>query len=432
MNNIIYFVLLLFFNHCFAANFYPNKPYFYYTGIDQDHHSCRSAAEIYALTKQFNDFGYSGIKFSLLFHYVTNWQHMEFDEQIMKIEKNSENLNLYDKYGIFVPDYFFPENGLGTKIYDSWNKSLGNLYGFHEMTVLPESFPRWQNTDIVKVNKTFATGFASTYRTNVVQFFKEYLENNHTLVINYNSEIIQEFDHITGLLINSEVSLEKYTVEKVNHASVLVGYDDSLYENQGAFIIRNSWIDNGRRIINQKAKIEDYPDLRIMKYRISEGESLPGYYAVPYSYIENLVKNGDLNKGAFTYFKVNYQKVFEDYIKFHDYKIHTIPFLCESKLNDFKNRYRKREFHQRMLRSQMTQIGNIFGYALLTTSPNKNQVKEFLNGDYDHFYCGESDDKPYKGVSYEKLLEFSETLEGPTGWFTWNNVFKEFYKSMNK
>lgn len=105
-----------------------------------------------------------------------------------------------------------------------------------------ETFYRNSDADIASFVKIPSNPNTDEAKENKINLLKEMIINNGAVTYNYNTNIKQNISDITGT-INNKVS------NGTNHTTVLVGWDDSFDknhfkvspENNGAFIMKNSW-----------------------------------------------------------------------------------------------------------------------------------------------------------------------------------------------
>ncbi len=207
------------------------------------------------------------------------------------------------------------------------------------------------------------------------------------------------FDHISGVPNTNNLPLSK-----MDHAVAILGFDDELK----SFIVRNSW--NDKDALN-----ESFNHNSSGPFKIKMGiYSLPGYYLIPYDYIDKIVEN-------------NHSEGLETLrVRFDSYQILQWNNELEKKLFTYlalyschssKEVYKKLDFLQRKLNttnSLKEEIKSIFGYNSSSISilnfakfsvsrlanPNSQNYMNYLksviefyknkNGVLNNYYCKDS------------------------------------------
>jgi hypothetical protein len=331
--------------------FYPKSVSTRVYGTDQGNvGDCQSHAEINALENTFSNLGL-GLRLSLFHRHAKNYVNLNAPVEMIKQKYTDTDRSLLQATGEFIPEYMWPEDGEG---YNSYSTGLRP----HPADAIEwdPDFNKQLNFNFERRTWTFHPGFQNSAEW----FFILYsVDRNDPTVISIPSALFQNipgrkpfFNHYTGMM-NESYSLDLVKDQiKANgimrgtsqnfedgfdHAVAVVGFDSSLYNNQGAIIVRNSWnMDKNSNQFMRTPSDEELVDLKKMRYKIS-GTNAPGYYAIPYAFLDDLIRYRNRKKdfAYFSSFSLNYQLFFQQYTSLQKrYSILKLPFTCDHSVFD--------------------------------------------------------------------------------------------------
>ena len=323
-----------------ADEYYPKAVSTRFFGTDQGNvGDCSAEAQTMALESAFLNRGFS-VRFSLFYRHAYNW--VGNPEQWAKnlLNLNPADVDLIHRVGPLLPEYMWPEDTLGYR---------PDRTGFR---------PRPSDSAVVDARLPSANSFG--YREDYYPFKSGYsnssglaglkakIREGAAIVLTMHGELLPGmseagglyWDTTTGLAItpySSEklgVALAKSDLNFTNgldHGVAVIGYDDTLYSDRGfsvagALIIRNSW-NNGSefaaagRTLSESQRV----DFAKMRQRLSP-INLPGFYAIPYQYILDLVQAG---VGGFIVYGIDYPRYANVYALLRaGYETVTSPYVC--------------------------------------------------------------------------------------------------------
>ena len=285
--------------------------------------SCQSEAEMTALESVFA-VKKIPVKLSTFYRHARNWIENP-DVEMHKINLSEDDKTLLKNTGALIPYYMWPEDGEG------YNPHVSGIRpGPSQVAIIDPAFPTAESLGFSKNSYVFYGNFKNTRPWTEI---KTHIDQEKAVVLSLDARVLYSFDHRTGLI------KEKSTFQfgKVNHAVAVVGYDDSLYSEPeygfsqpGALIIRNSW-NNESNAFPSMAKASDSAVLeaKLKQFRLKMFPlNLPGYYALPYAYMDQLVASG---QGSFSILELDYQTYFNAYKRFSEkYELQIAPFACDA------------------------------------------------------------------------------------------------------
>jgi hypothetical protein len=347
MKNLI-FALAFIFSVCASAEeFYRQKlPVQRFAGADQGNvTSCQAESETAALESAFAERGFS-IRLSSFYQHARIYQKrieaMANEEEKAlartkgKVRYNSEDIALLNRMGDVVPYYMLPDDTTGYS-----PRRTGTRPNLSKIMAPDASFVA---VTLTRKSMTFLPGYTNSGAT--IEQMKAYIKSGEAIILDYFPHLMMSpysfFDERTGLMKKDKL-LKDAPYDEASHGSAIVGFDDSLYADYGfstpgAFIIKNSWNDDDRRL---EAFGYDKPDaltlaaLKSMRYKLSRGGNLPGYYAIPYEFIKMTVSRGKYI--GYTLLQMDYAKFANQYFTLQpDYKVVIAPYMCGLPYRDVK------------------------------------------------------------------------------------------------
>jgi len=423
---LILFICLTSFNltRALAESIYPIPTWRFY-GMDQQNvGSCQAHAEVNALEHSFATLGYP-MHLSVFYRNSIVMARRKPEARNENHGLSQEEINyLTSKNVDFIPNFMFPEDGQG-RARDPRRKRPSVL----KHAVINEGYMNeWPSVGFKEIYYDFRRFIPNTKLPHLgtVDTIKDHVRKKLALVISVHGDLLDRdnFDRYTGLLkvpfTTEMITLKsgKPYYENINHALAIVGFDDSLYGGQGAFIIRNSWA-AGSKAASIRKRIpnpEELAQLKSFRLKISQ-KNLPDYFAIPYAYINSLISSSPkpscsrCTNGVSSYriLDANYKTWFYLIEKFRpEYKIYHIPYTCNYKfiasaintflkgVGEFKEGSEKsgmatmRKAYNREMQNYGDRGSSRISIAKLsssTTLPDKNRLNDFLDGKLNSYYC---------------------------------------------
>ncbi len=336
-----------------AESYYPKHVNPRVFGTDQGNvGDCQSEAEVNALENVFSNSGFS-VKLSLFYRHAANWATTSHSDEL-KLDLNAADQAFIKQAGDLIPDYMWPEDGEGFA-----PARTGFRPHPSEAVAWDSTFNSGANFGFAKNLFVFQQGYTNT---GTLDTLKAQIRAGKAVVLQIQSSMFQpvpnkalKWDSATGLL-QEPYSLQKLTQdvraygkiagkpnltieEELDHVVTVYGFDDSLYANQGysaagALIVRNSWNDDGLIEASlRELTPEQQRQVRLMRYKVS-GENTPGFYAIPYQYVLDMMKvpakNGKTGIGSYQVMELNYGLFAERYQlvqKYYD--SYVLPYACD-------------------------------------------------------------------------------------------------------
>lgn len=420
---ILYFTLLI---SCsaLADSYYPTTIPSRVFGSDQGVvGSCMGDAIVTSLEHKL---AATGGDFKISLHHIHNfnWKDQDRSTESINLNMTPTSIQLVNKYGGIVPDYILPEDTEGvdmTKL--NPNRPPIETIGIYSNALPPENYS-YRNDSY-----TFTPGYRNSRSFNDLM---SAVKNKQAVTISIEGIFLYKFNPFTGLLME-DYRATADILESTDHSVAVVGYDDEL---QG-FVVRNSWndlsaINNINRIANDDEKVQ----LKKFRYKISK-KNLPGYYLFPYQYLKDLA---DRKIGGFNIQFLDYGKFANSYSE-NLAKIEVINsiYSCNKLtvyrgLKALKYKYEILEnnsadsqeykdalkYIRQIIYKQMSINNNLLPFAKLARlkDGSVDRVKEFYQGKFINYYCGQSSKLdsfwPLEGkdkfVSEEKFKRFLSDL----------------------
>lgn len=472
-----------------AAEFYPRQVSMRTFGTDQGNvGDCQSAAETGALEAAFANKGYGFVKLSLFYRHAANWVGATPEARArVHLSLGPADLELIQRLGPIVPDYMWPEAAEG---YSPRRTKIRPAPA--EVVVQDASFVSAAAHGFKKSFFSFKPGFSNSVN---IEGIKQRVAAGEAVVLNLHGALLFDldkgfrWDHVTGLITspyswNTVLEVDKARPEGsykgISHAVAVVGYDDSIYADRGfavpgAFIIRNSWNDGEqvKSAFRNAPTKEQKESMRRMRLKLFS-KNLPGYYAVPYQYVHDVMQN-NVDGAGIEAFELNYAAFATQYLNLSSrYQIVHAPFVCDEALT---GRYRTGDIARREVKSfgaayqtmmnpaksdaergkashatyQMAlremnsrsapgSAEPVFRYALLSRNKANGQdrVADFYAGKFNSYYCPHAFDpagKPhdiwptaahFANERYQRALEgLADTEANLSGWYSFLRVLSE-------
>lgn len=327
--NIFLIILFVGLNSWSAEYYRDNPPPFRFLGSNQGSvGSCQSEADVAALESVFWEMGHN-VRLSAFYRHAFNWKNATQEElddpdANLALTYSAADHDLLNKMGGVVPDFMMPDSTYGFEIPDYPVKRI-------PVSQVLVGDPSYKPFNVEVDYYTFQPG-KSYSRT--IEDLKKLVETNQAISLGIKSTILQgfRFNHASGLL-RSTFEINDEVLGDSTHAVSVVGYDDSLYSDYafsrpGALIVKNSW--NSSWDIKSILGGDSYAseeDLAKLRYKISPGKNLPGYYAIPYALIDRLVANG--NKVRFRHYKMDFHGFAAQYDQLQkNYEVVIAPYQC--------------------------------------------------------------------------------------------------------
>lgn len=341
-----YLFILLFGIPAHSAEIYPKALGFRLFGTNQGvFGDCQTEAQIHAMENAFLSRGIA-VRLSLYYTHAATWADKKpVVQKSVGLEINDADQKLIAKAGKIIPEYMWPEDSNGI----SQDQMLNTTIRPHvsDAVVWDEEFPSSSAFNYSEDHKTFQREWRNT--SNVDELRAQVAARNAVTVSIHASIMYLTWSKKTGLLkkkykwddLLKILPKESKVEEEVNHSLAVVGFDDSLYADEGyahpgAFIVRNSWNDVSEiRAINSPPTKDEVVSLNRMRLKIGT-ENLPGFYAIPYDYFYDLMSqrtsDGKIGMGGFRIYNLNYVQYGKYYDRFQNrYEEFTVPYACDGK-----------------------------------------------------------------------------------------------------
>jgi hypothetical protein len=468
-----------------GAEVYPKRPITRIFGTSQGNvGDCWAEADIAALESAFSERGYD-IALSLYYRHAFNWSAADPNEikkkqGINKLDYSDQDRKAFATFGPIIPQYMWPEDGEGINTYRT-----GTRPHVSEAAVIDQDFIPANRFGFTEFTTVYVSGYSNS---GSLSLLKANIDARNAVTLNIHSALFQpmnfdlfNWNKTTGLLDSKySLSLLKAAIAResadgnftntIDHAVAVVGYDDSLYADQGypmpgALIVRNSWNDLAEIMAARyDSAIEDktLADLRKMRLKISSS-NLPGYYAIPYQYIMDIISQNPTamffrtKNLDYAGFAAQYQKLEKRYTTI------IAPFSCSSALEsafspakramrDVKQVRRDLELIRdnktpvaikKQLKSEIKNIINReaspkllapvdaskFSYAKIARNSfrGEDRVSDFYSGKYNTYYCNEMNPKIWPDNAIAEQPEFKEAIsaisEDPNSPSSWLRYF---------
>lgn len=395
MKALIFISLLLTPPALRALSVYPKTPPVRVFGSNQGRvGSCQAEAEIAALEHTFANLGLP-VRLSLFHRHAKLTQLFPIAKQLERATRfTTDDANVLNASGGVIPEYMWPENGEGfdPHFVGEFRPSIA------EQALIDPSFPRAETL-----------GFARLLRPLDPREFRAQVVAGAPVVLDVHGAMFFQskhlFDHATGLTNGPEVTdaLRALCAQETTHAVAVVGLDDEL----GAYIVRNSW--NTRKEIERTSTRASTPEgnAALAKFRLKiSRRNLPGYYALPYAYVEALAAKGG---ETYTLLTLDFPAFFAAYERFRPmYRTRVLPFSCEGArargaLAEYARARRRADFAREPERAQLMADTlaplletaangerRLFSYARLPESVNggPDRASQFYAGAFSKYYCG--------------------------------------------
>ncbi len=434
MKNLIFTLLILSFcNSAQAEEVYPSVPPIRLNGMDQQNvGSCQAESETTALEFYFAELGLP-LKLSTFYRHTTTWNNVTNPGWEGQEINDDDNVLRASMPGI-APHYMWPEDSQGVP-----GDELGDRPGPSYAANIDPSYPKGSGAFGYK--ETFY-GFErirpnlTSYRIpGSLEHLKQLIREKKALTLSMHSYLFSQFNNYTGLLNNSyskekiEHLLADYDQpnfeEAIDHSVAVVGFDDSLYKSHdypagpGAIIVRNSWNSPSKlRMLTKEPNEQEKALLEKMRLKVAD-QNLPGYYAIPYQYIFDLM-NAPSSKynlkgvGGYNWQQINAYQFYSTQASLSGrYEIYHVPYICDRRklkryakeirkeLGRLKNSPTEREWFLRgILQDSLDRDTQLFSdkgsgekfqirWAKLSVNNETgvNRVLDFLDGQYDDYYC---------------------------------------------
>ncbi|MGZ3683026.1 MAG: hypothetical protein ACXVCI_04195 [Bdellovibrionota bacterium] len=325
-----------------GAEYYPKQISLRTFGIDQgDVGDCQTAAEISALESGFANRGRDFVKLSLFYRHAANWAGKTGNEGT-KLNLDADDLAFIQKAGPLLPDFMWPEDGEG---YDP--AATGDRPHPAQAVVWDSEFPSAASMGFAVNFYSFKPGYSNSSN---LDGLKANVSAGNAVVLSLHGDLFQpgsskiQWDHVTGFLktpYSWANLMERLTAGSLNaetgidHAMWVVGFDDSLYADQGysvpgALIVRNSW-NNSDEVAASLAHPNEYQTLALAKMRLKVfSQNLPGFYAIPYQYVLDMLAN---RTGGFEVLNLNFEAFAAKYAALSSrYRVERLPYVCDTDL----------------------------------------------------------------------------------------------------
>ena len=330
----IFLIGAVFFSQTGMAALYPQVPQCRSIGIDQgETHRCFGTAVVTAYEHAFEIKGYP-VKLSAPHIQVSHAVHNLHPSVLptLNMDLTAEDEAFVDRTGYLLPHYFWPE--------DLWHVNEQNFNIRARNSTHLANLPAELATEFQlamsphQKQLTYLQGLSDSVD---VTKLKLLLKNGEIITLPIAIEMFQFFDHKTGLInADREEQTQVLVSVKPLHMAAVVGFDDDLYQGEGAFIIKNTW-DNyqKRKVILEALTEEELPLFQSFRAKISP-QNQPGYYALPYWQIEKWIEltassAPSENWAPFIHPLPSYADFFEKYARYEqDYPVFLAPFACKS------------------------------------------------------------------------------------------------------
>jgi hypothetical protein len=313
-----------------ADSYYPKAVSMRTFGTDQGNvKDCQAEADINSLEGIFASRGLDFVRLSLFYRHAANWSSSgAADQNGVSLDLSDADKALISQVGEILPDFMWPEDARG---YSPLN--TGTRPHPAEAVIYDPAFPKAESLGFSDAFYTFKPGYANS---SSFAALKAAVAQGNAVTLSIQGDLLQpsfddRWDRTTGLLVKP-YAWSQFAQSAQDHAVAVVGWDDSLYADQGyatpgALIIRNSWNDGSE--IGSAIKDptpQQKIDLAKMKLKLS-GADLPGYYAIPYQYVIDLATHA---LGGFDVLQLNYEAYAEKYVEISkNYEVVETPYVCD-------------------------------------------------------------------------------------------------------
>ncbi len=405
----------------FAASAMADGPSVYriavgqrFFGADQGNvGSCQSEAYVAALESAAGARGLN-LRFSSQYTHSYTWRNEEVDTVGSHLIED-EDAAFLERIGPIAPLYMMPEDSEGLRPRQTGVRPKPSRIG-----IFDENFPSATNLGFGVTYMSMTPGYSNSGN---IQHIKNLISQNEAVILSVQGAIMTHFDASTGMM---DRDFARYNVtERSNHAIAVVGYDDSLYASSpeivstpGAFIVRNSWNDarDIRDTLTDSAWREGF------RSKLSS-QNMPGYFALPYAYVEYLTQHRIPN-GGYSILSLDYGAYSSAYERAQEhYHTQLAPFICdkEGEARDDLDVFGNRVLAE--LRTSLATMGRAapdsreYGEASRTITaillnhtshqglhqnsrlffaklsshdghPEIDRVRQFYAGEFDSYYCG--------------------------------------------
>jgi hypothetical protein len=397
---ILFLLASLSFQSAHADAKYPKSIPLRFFGSNQDVGSCQSEAMITAFEHKLAE---NGIYQRISLHHAHAWTwrtNNDAEKKDVGLVFTPNTLNIVNKYGAIVPDYFLPEDQEGIDM-GSISQFSRQRPAIDTMGIYSPNYPA--------PNLAFSENYYS-YKPNYsnssnVDAMIAAVKSGQVVTIAIDADIFRYFSASSGFL--NESFAGKVAFKEINHAVAVVGWDDDL----GGLIIRNTW--NSPGAIRTAAEAQSIPELQndLKKFKLKIADApLPGYYLIPYQMIRDGASQGlggfriyrmDLNAFANFYeqMKTNYSVVKSVYSCQRDQlamKIDRFAKALEVYESSNSSEEKKAQAFKQIksiIYDQVTRSRKTFAYAKQSrlNDGSIDHVRDFYNGAFIGYYC----DSPY-------------------------------------
>ena len=344
-NRILFLIISCIVNLSYATanEHYPTKMAIRLFGTNQGNvGDCHSEAEVSALEQAFINHGVA-VKLSLFHRHAHNWMNNSPEEQKkVNLLISDQDKSLLTSSGDFVPEYIWPEDTEGYNPY-----LTGDRPHAVDAMVWDPQMPTINQYSYSSSYQSFTPGFRNSSN---LDGLKQAIDSGKAVVLSVHAHLIMNtnpgvlnFNKKTGLLntkydrsaLEKVLSSLSLTFENgIHHSVAVVGYDDNLYAgtglaSPGAIIVRNSWNDD-QEISASHSPNSPEDELALKQFRLRLATvNLPGYYAIPYQYIQDIIAAGI---GGFVTYSLDFVSYAQNYIKYQkEYQIIIAPYSCDAK-----------------------------------------------------------------------------------------------------
>ena len=420
--------------------------------------SCEAEAAVSALEHAFAHRGMS-VKFSTYYTHAK----FRFNDRRGSMDQDYDDgpdKAVFEALGGVVPAYMLPEDSRGLSFND-W----GDRETISSTIVNVSNFPSSDTYGFSDTRRPFRWGYNDEFHD--FDALKKMLAERKPVTLSLRADVLDDMDDETGML-KKPYSFEALSAKirarvkgkdtgRTNHRVALVGFDDGLYKDHnypggaGAFIIRNSNVRND----DLPGIMKPFPggDARFgMRRKISPTLNMPGYYALPYQYVRDLMEKtwplqSERADGAIGVLTIDYDRFFELYTQHESqYEVLRAPFRCiwskaVAALKTYKKNVALLEAGQEpqasqarreiteMLKDQRTAGDKAtFRTAVLTRARNGSvdRIREFYSGKFNAYYCEGREGLPMPSAvlnSPELLDRLREITADPTGLGPWMRYY---------